>query len=144
MNVAASQSAPVVPVDRFSHGTLETRSVDKIRPFLRDFLGLEGVRVAPEALYVYRGGPWLLVCVEVGDALEPQGRENRWGLAVATAEEVDAAHEAAIRDTNLYELRHVGSVATDGDRRSFAIHDRDGNWWEIYHRHDPVFGDLFS
>jgi hypothetical protein len=101
---------PVVPIDSFSHGTLETRSVDKVRPFLTDFLGLDSVRVAREAVYVYRGGPWLVVCVEVGDALKPQRLENRWCVAVASSEE--PAGEARTRSAvvHAHALRQVSVV----------------------------------
>ncbi|MGH7088491.1 MAG: hypothetical protein ACREFQ_06280, partial [Stellaceae bacterium] len=71
--------------------------------------------------------------------------ENRWGLRVASAAEVEAAHQAAMAQQQDWEIRQVLPLARDArGASSFALQDLDGNWWEIYHRPGQLYDALFD
>ena len=127
-----------------SHGTIECADTLASRRFYQDFLGLGSVRPLPEAQYLWQGGKWSLVCVAIGSEPRPQGPENRFGLRVATAAEVDAAFVAAMERRETYGIRHIEPVTQTNGIRSMMLCDLDGNWWEIYHRPAALYDELFA
>lgn len=137
-------AAALIQPELLSHGTTECRDMAKTRKFYKEFLGLGAVRLVPIAQYVWNGGPWTVVCVQVDEQPKEQGIENRFCLAVGTPAEVDAAYAAAVRDKDKYEIRQVLPVRTEGDTRSTFIQDLDGSWWEIYHRPGRYYDDVFE
>jgi len=129
----------------FSHGTSDTRNAEKTQRFLQEFLGIHSVRKSKGTQYMWQGGRWIVVCLKVNDGIPPrQGRGFRFALLVATPEEVDAAHAAALDQQDKWEIREVTPVEDDGDTRAFTLQDLDGNWWEIYHRPGHLYDDLFA
>jgi catechol 2,3-dioxygenase-like lactoylglutathione lyase family enzyme len=143
--------APLIQSDRLSHGTIECSDLAATRRFLTEFLGLDIHRPVKEAQYVYKGGPWTVVCVCVeGGQAKDQPQDNHFKLAVASAAEVDAAREAALRVANLYGIRRVEAVGERDGRRAFRLQDLNFTWWEIVHRsladYDAIFdrGDVVS
>ena len=129
----------------FSHGTMDSRDARKTQRFLQEFLGVRSVRKSKGTQYVWLGGRWIVACLNVGEKIPPrQGEGFRFGLLVATPEEVDAAHAAALDQREKWEIREVRPVEDDGDTRAFRLRDRDGNWWEIYHRPGHLYDDLFE
>jgi catechol 2,3-dioxygenase-like lactoylglutathione lyase family enzyme len=143
--------APLIQNDMLSHGTIECSDLAATRRFLTEFLGLDIHRPVKEAQYVYKGGPWTVVCVCVeGGQAKDQPQDNHFKLAVASAAEVDAAHEAALRVGNLYGIRRVEAVGERDGRLAFRLQDLNFTWWEIVHRsladYDAIFdrGDVVS
>jgi catechol 2,3-dioxygenase-like lactoylglutathione lyase family enzyme len=136
---------PPVAVTSFSHGTLECRDAVRTQRFYKEFLGLHSVRKANGTQYMWLGGEWLVACLPSGKApRHPQGVENRWGLRVASAAEVDAAHRAALAQQQEWEIKEVLPIEGEGEARGFCLQDLDGNWWEIFYRPGHLYDDVFA
>jgi catechol 2,3-dioxygenase-like lactoylglutathione lyase family enzyme len=129
----------------FSHGTYECSDMAATRRFLVDFLGLDIVRPLREAQYMWKGGPWsvICVCVEDGEAKE-QGPQNHFKLSVASDAEVDAAHSAALARGSEYGIKRVLDVETSGGHRSFKLLDLNNTWWEISTVSQAYYDDVFA
>ena len=127
-----SYAAPLVQNDTLSHGTVECSDMVATRRFLTEFLGLDIHRPVKEAQYMYKGGPWTVVCVcvEGGDAKD-QSQDNLFKLSVGSAEEVASAHQAALRTADYYGIRKVGDVTEANGVTSFRLQDLNYTWWEI-------------
>lgn len=136
--------SPGMTTAAFSHGTLGVRDAVKTQRFYKEFLGLNSVRKANGTQYVWLGGEWIIACLPVARGPQAQGIENRWGLRVATAGEVDAAHAAALAQRQDWDIRQVLPVERKDGARSFCLQDLDGNWWEIYHRPGRLYDALFD
>ncbi len=139
-------AAPLAGTLALTHGTLECENLVKTRRFYREFLGLSCVREAPRVQFTWLEGEWVLVCASSGQPLfAKQGIENRWGLGVATAAEVDAAYCAATDQREEWEIQEITPLRTDPDGiLSFCLQDLDGNWWEIHNRTGRVFDAAFA
>ena len=122
---------PVVKPTVLSHGTLECRDLAASRRFYEEFLGLECVRHAPPAMLIRKGGYWCIVCIGLGKMPEGTQLMNHWGIDVATAEEVDAAHKKAHELKDVYGIRAITKPSDQHGVYSFYMQDLDGNWWEI-------------
>jgi catechol 2,3-dioxygenase-like lactoylglutathione lyase family enzyme len=133
----------LVPHTRLSHGTIECMDHKLSRRFYEEVLGLGSVRPLPAAQYLWKGGPWSLVCVGIGVETKPQGVENRFCLRVDTPEEVDAARDAALRLKPDHNIREVGPIETKHGVRSFVLCDRDCNWWEVSNVSGDYYDDVF-
>lgn len=133
----------LVQTEQLSHGTIECNDIAATRRFLNEFLGIDVVRPLEEAQYMWKGGPWSVVCVCVEGEQKDQGPENRFRLAVASAGEVDAAHDAAKKHTADYAIKKVTDVTQSGGLRAFTLQDLNHVWWEIAHvdraHYDRVF-----
>ena len=134
-----------------SHGTLECYDLVATRRFYEEFLGLECVRHGKPAMAVRSAMRFHVICVEVGDQLKPVNLLNHWGVDVATREEVDAAHAAALEHQARYGIRKVLEPQDAHGVYSFYLVDLDHNWWEVQHyangfQHDDLFdfGDRFA
>lgn len=115
------------------------------RRFLTEFLGLDIVRPLPEAQYMWKGGPWsvICVCVQDGDAKE-QGTQNHFKLSVGSDTEVDAARSAALAHKDDYGIKRVLDVATEDGHRAFKLLDLNNCWWEITTLSQVNFDDAFA
>ena len=131
--------------ETLSHGTVECSDMVATRRFLTDFLGLDIHRPVREAQYMYRGGPWAVVCVQVegGDAKD-QTADNHFKLSVDTADEVDAAHAAALATRDLYGIKQVEDVRDEDGRRYFRLQDLNHTWWEITDIDQRYYDALFE
>lgn len=137
-------NAPLLQNDTLSHGTIECTDMVATRRFLTEFLGLDIHRPFVEAQYIYRGGPWTVVCVCVeGGEGKDQTQDNLFRLAVATPGEVDAAHAAALERRDEYGIRRVEDVTEQDGRRAVRIQDLNYTWWEIVNldlaHYDAIF-----
>ncbi len=129
----------------FSHGTMDCRNAEKTQRFLQEFLGIRSVRKSKGTQYVWLGGRWIIACLNVGENVPArQGEGYRFGLLVASAEEVDRAHASALAQQQKWEIREIRPVSAEGDTRAFWLQDLDGNWWEIYHRPGHLYDDVFE
>jgi catechol 2,3-dioxygenase-like lactoylglutathione lyase family enzyme len=133
----------LIPRTRLSHGTIECADCLTSRRFYQEVLGLGSVRPLAEAQYLWSGGPWSLVCVAIGDEPKVQGVENRFCLRVESAAEVDAARTAALDAQPEHRIREVGPLTERDGVRSFVLHDRDGNWWEISNLAGTYYDEVF-
>ncbi len=106
---------PLFNNELFSHGTYECNDMAATRRFLVDFLGLDLVRPLPEAQYMWKGGPWSVICVCVRDGeAKEQGAQNHFKLSVASDAEVDAARLAALAHRDDYGIKRVLDVRNGG------------------------------
>ena len=136
---------PVVDNELFSHGTIECTDMAATRKFLTEFLGLDIIRPVKEAQYMWKGGPWSLVCVCVEDGeAKDQGPQNHFKLAVTSAAEVDEAHAAALRVKNDYGIGKVLDVMSENGVRSFLLQDLNKHWWQIAHVSQAHYDALFE
>ena len=133
-----------------SHGTMEVYNLKESRKFYEEFLGLEVVRHAKPAMVVRCGLKFHIVAVEVGQSLHPVNVLNHWGMDVGSKEDVDKAHEAALKHKDKYKIRQVLPVVLQHGVYSFYMEDLDHNWWEIQYypgfQNEDLFdfGDRFS
>jgi hypothetical protein len=140
-----TMAEPLVRNEFFSHGTYECNDMPATRRFLVDFLGLDIVRPLKEAQYMWKGGPWSVVCVCVqdGDPKE-QGPQNHFKLSVASKAEVDSAHAAALEHKDDYGIKRVLDVEEKGGQRAFMLLDLNNTWWEISTVSQAYYDDLFA
>lgn len=136
---------PLVQNEFFSHGTYECNDMPATRRFLADFLGLDIVRPLKEAQYMWKGGPWSVVCVCVqdGDPKE-QGPQNHFKLSVLTKADVDSAHAAALKHKDEYGIKRVLDVEEKGGQRAFRLLDLNNTWWEISTVSQAYYDDIFA
>jgi catechol 2,3-dioxygenase-like lactoylglutathione lyase family enzyme len=136
---------PLVQNEFFSHGTYECNDMPATRRFLVDFLGLDIVRPLKEAQYMWKGGPWSVVCVCVqdGDPKE-QGPQNHFKLSVPSKADVDSAHEAALKHQDDYGIKRVLDVEDKGGQRAFRLLDLNNTWWEISTVSQAYYDDIFA
>lgn len=140
-----NQSTSLVNAELLSHGTMDCGDIAATRRFLTEFLGVDVVRPLPEAQYLWKGGPWSVVCVCVEDwDGKDQGPQNRFRLSVETAAEVDRAHDAALRQKEIYGIREIRDVEDRGGIRSFQLQDMNKVWWEITTLNQKHYDDLFA
>ena len=135
--------------DTLSHGTVECTDMVATRRFYVDFLGLDIHRPFREAQYIYRGGPWTVVCVCVdGGEGKDQSPDNHFKVTVGDAAEVAAAHKAAVEHRDFYGIRKVEAPFEENGRHAFRLQDLNYTWWEItdidQHYYDAIFdaGDV--
>lgn len=136
---------PLVQNEFFSHGTYECNNMPATRRFLVDFLGLDIVRPLKEAQYMWKGGPWSVVCVCVqdGDPKE-QGPQNHFKLSVPSKADVDSAHAAALKHKDDYGIKRVFDVEEKGGQRAFRLLDLNNTWWEISTVSQAYYDDIFA
>jgi catechol 2,3-dioxygenase-like lactoylglutathione lyase family enzyme len=121
-----------------SHGTLLCRNLANTRTFYEEFLGLDVVRHAKPAMMVRLNSGMYIVCVCIGENVPNQHVLTHWGLNVATREEVDAAHAAAVAAQETYGIRKIQSVRERHGAYGFYMQDLDFNWWEIQHEERTI------
>lgn len=140
-----STATPLIHNELFSHGTYECSEMAPTRQFLADFLGLDIVRPLPEAQYMWKGGPWSVICVRVQDGeAKEQGTQNHFKLSVATDAHVDAAHAAALAHKDEFGIKRVLDVETSDGHRAFKLLDLNNTWWEISTVSQAYFDDVFA
>jgi predicted lactoylglutathione lyase len=127
-----------------SHGTLECRDLKESRRFYEEFLGLECVRHAQQAMHARCGIKFSIVCVEVGKDVSPMGVLNHWGLDVESREQVDYAYRKALELKNKYNIGKVTEPTMRHGIYSFYLEDLDGNYWEIQYYDGLVHDDAFD
>jgi hypothetical protein len=137
-------TASLVNPELLSHGTLECNDIAATRRFLTEFLGVDVIRPLPEAQYLWKGGPWSVVCVRVEGEKQEQGPQNRFKLAVASAAEVDAAHVAATKHKDQYGICRIEPVEERNCIRSFRLQDVNKVWWEIANLTQKYYDDAFA
>lgn len=121
---------PVVKVRFLSHGTLESRDLDRSARFYAEFLGLEVVKTSPRSLMVRLGGD-NTIAVVASERKAPMSLLNHNGLDVATREEVDRCYEAVIAAKDEWGVTKISRPADQHGTYAFYFRDPDENWWEI-------------
>ncbi len=133
----------VLNLNFLSHGTLESRDLDKIREFYEKFLGLEVIRTSNISLLIRLGGPNTIAVVQ--NAKKPDMPFlNHNGLDVETREEVDAAYELTVRHQEEWGISQLRKPRLQHGTYSFFFKDMDDNWWEILTNPKDGYSWLFE
>ena len=133
------EHVPIVNGIHLSHGTLELRVLARSKRFYKTFLGLTCVRHHEQAqILASSDRRWFIACVQAGNGVHPQGRENRWFIALDTRKDVDEALEAALQNRAEFDIQRIDPIIDTGRGPSFCLQDCDGNWWEIGYRESDV------
>ena len=141
-STAAARKTIVNPM-LLSHGTLMCKDMAKSRRFYEEFLGLEVVRHARPAMMLRLKSGMYVVAVCIGENVPKQHVLTHWGLNVATREEVDRAHAAAVEHKEKYGIQKINKVLERHGAYGFYFQDIDNNWWEI--QHEPrAIDDFFD
>lgn len=134
---------PVLKLNFLSHGTLESRDLEKAREFYTEFLGLEVVRTSPISLLIRLGGPNTIAVVQQNNKKE-MPLLNHNGLDVETEAEVDAAYEKVVEYADQYELKKISKPKVQHGTYSFYFWDMDDNSWEILTNPKGGYSWLFT
>ena len=135
---------PALKLNFLSHGTLESKNLEKAREFYTDFLGLEVVRTSPISLLIRLGGPNTIAVVEQKKRSEEMPMLNHNGLDVMSQEEVDAAHETVVAEAEKWGLYRISRPKLQHGTYSFFFWDMDSNCWEILTNPDGGYSWLFE
>ncbi len=134
-SAASSQSgasAPTLKLKFISHGTLESRDLERTRRFYEQFLGFEVVRSSSVSIWCRLGGEHVYVVVQVpGQRKGEMPFLNHNGIDVETEDEVDECHRLAVRDADLWGLHKISTPQVQHGTYSFFFYDADDNAWEI-------------
>ncbi len=122
---------PILKLNFLSHGTLESKDLEKSREFYSDFLGLEVVRTSPISLLVRLGGPNTIAVVYQKKKDSKMTFLNHNGIDVETEEEVNEAHRMCEKYADEYDLKRISKPQVQHGTYSFYFWDRDDNAWEI-------------
>ena len=139
-----ASTAPLISPHLLSHGTIECENIAGTRAFLEEFLGLDVIRPLPEAQYMWKGGPWTVVCVRVDGDAKDQSPDNHFELALATAAEVDAAHARAQALAEKYAIREIHPLVDEDGLRSFMLLDMNKVWWKFSNVSQEYFDAAFA
>ena len=120
-----------------THGHYECRALDETLPVLTDLLAMRVVeRAKDEAVVEHPNTEWRLVIHQGGRNAPDKPHNNHYGVRVARAEEVDAAHEYLEANKARYGLRRVSPPRSQHFARSVYFEEPGGNTLEIEH-YDP-------
>ena len=141
-----SMSEAMIKPELLSHGTIECSDIAATRRFLTEFLGIDVVRPLPEAQYLWKGGPWSVVCVCVEDAeAKEQGPQNRFKLSVG---ERGRGRRRPCRragaEGSAYGIRTVEPIEERAGIRSFKLQDLNKHWWEITTASQRHYDEIFA
>ncbi len=126
-----------------SHGTLESRDLERSRKFYEEFLGLEVIRTSDVSLMIRLGGEHVYAVV-----LNPKKPDmpvlNHNGLDVPSREEVDSAHQIAVESQAEWGIKKVTRPIDAHGTYGFYIADPDDNWWEILTNPEGGYSWMFA
>lgn len=117
-----------------THGHYECRSLDETLPVFTELLAMHVVeRRNGEAVVQHRNTDWQLVVHEAGTGAPDKPHNNHYGVRVARAEEVDAAHRYLVANKERFGLRRISPPRSQHFARSVYFVEPGGNTLEIEH-----------
>lgn len=126
----SAQSAPHIGANFLSHGTIETRDLNRARTFYEEMFGFEVRQTSKISLMLRLNSSTTIACVQTRGPTKA-GLYSHFGLDMATREDVDAAYETAQRLKDAYGIKKLTSPVDQHGTYAFYIVDADENWWEI-------------
>lgn len=135
---------PALRLQFLSHGTLESKNLERARDFYTEFLGLQVVRTSPVSLLIRLGGPNTIAVVEQKNRTEEMPMLNHNGLDVETQEEVDAAYAVVASGAEQWGLHKISKPRLQHGTYSFFFWDMDNNCWEILTNPQGGYSWLFA
>jgi catechol-2,3-dioxygenase len=135
---------PVLKCVKFlSHGTLESRDLDKTREFYQECLGIEVVRTSPISLMIRLGGNNTIAVVHNKKKAE-MPLLNHNGLDVQTREDVDNCHRLLEGVKEKWGIRKITKPSDQHGTYAFYFSDLDDNWWEILTNPEGGYSWMFG
>ena len=135
---------PVLKLRFLSHGTLESRDLERAREFYTEFLGFEVVRTSPISLLIRLGGPNTIAVVEQKRKSSEMSMLNHNGIDVETEAEVDEAYKKVVECAEKYSLKKITKPIIQHGTYSFYFWDMDDNAWEILTNPQGGYSWLFE
>ena len=126
-----------------SHGTLESRDLEKSREFYAGCLGLDVIRTSPVSLMIKLGGNNTIAVVHVKKK-EEMSLLNHNGLDVATREDVNECHRILKEQQEKWGIRKITHPADQHGTYAFYFLDPDDNWWEILTNPEGGYSWMFG
>jgi catechol-2,3-dioxygenase len=146
MNTSAVEISndPALKLNFLSHGTLESKNLDKTREFYTEFLGLEVIRTSPISILIRLGGTNTIAVVEQKNRTEEMAMLNHNGLDVETQAEVDAAYQTIMEQKDEWGLHKISKPMLQHGTYAFFFWDMDDNCWEILTNPQDGYSWLFE
>jgi len=117
-----------------THGHYECRSLSETLPVFTDLLAMKIVeRANGQAVVQHPNTAWRLVVHEAGAGAPDKPHNNHYGVRVASADEVDAAHRYLVANQERYGLRRISPPRSQHFARSVYFVEPGGNTLEIEH-----------
>ncbi|TMG74424.1 MAG: hypothetical protein E6H77_11315 [Betaproteobacteria bacterium] len=117
-----------------THGHYECRSLDETLPVFTELLAMRVVeRRNSKAVVQHPNTAWRLVVHEAGAESPDKPHNNHYGVRVARAEEVDAAHRYLVTNKERFGLRRISPPRSQHFARSVYFVEPGGNTLEIEH-----------
>lgn len=135
---------PALKLNFLSHGTLESKNLDKTREFYTEFLGLEVIRTSPISILIRLGGTNTIAVVEQKNRTEEMAMLNHNGLDVETQAEVDAAYQTIMEQKDEWGLHKISKPMLQHGTYAFFFWDMDNNCWEILTNPQDGYSWLFE
>ena len=129
--VTGARSKPALNLNFLSHGTLESKDLERSRKFYEECLGCEVVRTSPRSLLMRFGSDHTYAVVEHKKRSEQMPLLGHNGFDVKTQEEVDGAHKVVEEQANKWGLHRITKPVLQHGTYSFYFWDMDDNCWEI-------------
>lgn len=131
MTETAVKTEPALKLKFLSHGTLESKDLEKSRKFYEEFLGLDVVRTSPISLMIRLGGENTIAVVEQRKRTDVMSVLYHNGLDVETQEEVDEAYKTCVEQAEQWGMHKLTKPVLQHGTYSFYFWDADDNCWEI-------------
>jgi catechol 2,3-dioxygenase-like lactoylglutathione lyase family enzyme len=117
-----------------TQGHYECRSLDETLPVFTELLAMRVVeRANGTAVVRHPNTAWQLVVHEAGSGVPDKPHNNHYGVRVARADEVDAAHRYLSENKDRFGLRRISSPRSQHFARSVYFVEPGGNTLEIEH-----------
>src|SRR5690349_19253046 len=117
-----------------THGHYECRSLGETLPVFTELLAMRVIeRANRHAIVQHPNTAWRLVVHEAGAGAPDKPHNNHYGVRVARAEEVDAAHRYLVANQERFGLRRISPPRSQHFARSVYFVEPGGNTLEIEH-----------
>src|SRR3954465_6994180 len=117
-----------------THGHYECRSLDETLPVFTELLAMRVLeRRNGTAVVRHPNTEWQLVVHEAGAGAPDKPHNNHYGVRVARAEEVDAAHRYLLANKDRFALGRISPPRSQHFARSVYFVEPGGNTLEIEH-----------
>lgn len=114
-----------------THGTLQCDNKSASDRFYEEVLGLKIIGGGRTSTYIrHPSTPWYIVVLP-GRRRDFLSAVNRFGLKVATPDEVEEAHREFSSDGKKLGVTEVWDLQQENGKVSFVFSDLDRNWWEV-------------
>ena len=134
---------PALKLNFLSHGTLESRDLERARKFYEEFLGIDVVKTSDRSLMIKFGGQHTYAVVQnPKKGTMPVLAHN--GFDVATEAEVDECHRIVCDQAEKWGIGKITKPVKQHGTYSFYFWDMDENCWEILSNPEGGYCWLFE